>query len=179
MQEEIQRLEIRKRISLDVARDDPAKVRPHALARDVFLQEWIPLRLQGDQSDIGGVTLVTRPCMSDGDELDAHQATSTLVCTTLLSISAGQYATISSTFGRPPAKPVTVGGPLRTSGASSRVKRSTAGRSGDRTPTRSCTSGTSCAVPASGPCVADAPTNSVSNCSNRRPRRSSRARMPS
>ena len=47
----------------------------------------------------------------------------------LLLASAGQYATISSTFGLPPAKPVTAGGPVRIKGAISFVNRSTAARS--------------------------------------------------
>src|SRR5262249_11684600 len=114
-----------------------------------------------DEADVGGITLVAGASVRDVDEADFHHCTSTFVVTTDLSTSAGQYATISSTFGRPPAKPVTLGGPLSTSGASSRVNRSTPARSAPRTPTRSCTSGTSCASPASGPWVAEAPTNSV------------------
>ena len=43
----------------------------------------------------------------------------------VLGISAGQYATISSTLGRPLPNPVTVGGPFSASGAISLVKRST------------------------------------------------------
>jgi hypothetical protein len=60
------------------------------------------------------------------------------------------------------ANPVTLGGPVSTSGAISRVKRSTGARSRARTPTRSCTSGASgSGGPASRPCVALAPTYSV------------------
>src|SRR5690606_1338220 len=54
----------------------------------------------------------------------------------LRSMRAGQKATISCTLGRPPAKPVTVGGPDRMSGAISRVNRSIAARSRPRTATR-------------------------------------------
>lgn len=48
---------------------------------------------------------------------------------------------ISSTLGRPPAKPVTAGGPVRMSGAISLVNLSTSARFGPRTATRSWTSG--------------------------------------
>jgi hypothetical protein len=41
---------------------------------------------------------------------------------------------ISSTLGRPPAKPVTEGGPVRMSGAISLVKRSTSARDWPRGP---------------------------------------------
>src|SRR4051794_19369980 len=94
-----------------------------------------------------------------------------------LGISAGQYATISCTRGRPPAKPVTDGGPVSTSGATSLVKRSTAAMSCPRTLHRTVTSARSRGMgPASGPCVAFQPTYSVSTSSNFSPSRSIRAR---
>src|SRR5262245_39321472 len=49
---------------------------------------------------------------------------STIGLTADLGISAGQYATISSTFGLPPPSPQTVGGPFKPKGANSFTNRS-------------------------------------------------------
>src|SRR4051812_35922851 len=111
-------------------------MRGDRIAGDVLHENRIPARVERNQSDVGSVALVSRACVCDVDEPDLHR-TSTSVFTTRLSTSAGQYATISSTLGRPPAKPVTLGGPLSTSGAISRVNRSTAARFCPRTPKRS------------------------------------------
>src|SRR4051812_29662435 len=146
------------------------------LVGDELHQDIIPAGLERDDADIRGVTLVARSRVRDVDQTNFHCTISTLVLTTVLSINAGQYATISSTFGRPPANPVTLGGPFSTSGAISRVNRSTAALSCPRTPMRSWTSGTSPASPTSGPCVEENPTNSVSTWSNFKPRLSSRSR---
>src|SRR5215475_10520521 len=138
----------------------------HGVKREILLEDRIPLRFQRDDTDVRRIALVARARVRDVQQLDVHVSTSTVVSTTDLSTSAGQYATISSTLGRPPAKPVTLGGPFRTSGAISRVNRSIDALSLPRTPMRSCTSGGSPGSPASGPCVAEAPTNSVSTCSS-------------
>jgi hypothetical protein len=60
-----------------------------------------------------------------------------------LGISAGQYATTSSTFGLPPPSPQTVGGPLSPIGANSLTNRSNVDLFPERTTTRSSTSGKS------------------------------------
>src|SRR5207253_9485239 len=121
---------------LDIASDDAAKVLADTVERHIFLKDRIPIRPQGDHADVRRVAFVAGASVRDVEQADFHVRTSTLVCTTVLSISAGQYATISSTLGRPPAKPVTLGGPFSTSGASSRVKRSIAALSLPRTPMR-------------------------------------------
>src|SRR2546425_8073340 len=95
----------------------------HAFARNFALEERKPFGLESDQSDVRCISLVARARVSNVEKADSHQTISTFVVTTFLSTSAGQYATISSTFGLPPANPVTLGGPLRTSGAISRVNR--------------------------------------------------------
>src|SRR5262249_13554776 len=158
--------------TLHAAGDEPGEVLRDSLAREVLLQHRVPPRLERDDADIGGVTLVAGSRVRHVEQTHFHESTSTFVRTTCLSPSAGQYATISSTLGRPPANPVTVGGPFNTSGTISRVKRSTAALSSPRTPIRNWTSGGSCASPARRPCVAEAPRNSVRIESNLRPRRS-------
>src|SRR4029077_2197483 len=186
----------------------PAEVPGHSRRRHGAGQQGVQLRLERNETDIGGVNLVARARVRQPPELDRHGSVSrttgarlgsaaaglltathtsafhaaristrTFGSISRRSTSAGQYATISSTCGRPPAKPVTLGGPVSTSGASSRVNRSTGARSRARTPTRSCTSGASgSGVPASRPWVASAPTNSVRICSNSSPRSARRAR---
>src|SRR5688572_1455048 len=141
MEKKIQRVQIGQFEAHDRSVNLPVEMASDGVACDMFLDQRIPLRAKRDQSDVGSITLVTRSRVRDTTKLNVHQTISTCVETTLLSISAGQYATMSSTFGRPPANPVTLGGPLRTSGAISRVNLSTARRSEPRTPTRSCTSG--------------------------------------
>src|SRR5438552_4158049 len=127
--------------SLNMTFDHPAKVVGYSLTGQEFIERSIPARFNRDHTDDRRVAFVAGASVRDIDETHFHWIRSTLVFTTDLSISAGQYATISSTFGRPPANPVTLGGPFRTSGAISRVNRSTAARSEPRTPKRSCTSG--------------------------------------
>src|SRR5687768_1576151 len=152
-------------------------MRGDTLRRQLARDERIPYAPHRDDADVGGVAFVARAGVRDVDQPHPHgENIATLVVISRLSTRAGQYATTSSIFGRPPAKPVTLGGPLSTRGAISLVKRSTVARSGDRTPTRSCTSGASRPSPASAPCVAVAPRNSVWISSKRRPRRSSRCR---
>ena len=62
--------------------------------------------------------------------LSSTRRRSTRVAIRFFAISAGQKPMISVAFGRPPAKPVTPGGPLVTSGTSSMPKRSTFGAVG-------------------------------------------------
>ena len=73
-----------------------------AFTRHISHDHIVPLWPQRDYADVGGVALVTRPGVRDVNKLHSHSTTSTDVATTDLSINAGQYATISSTFGRPP-----------------------------------------------------------------------------
>src|SRR5207237_1407791 len=134
VEEKVECAEVGELEPLDVAGDHPAEMLAHTIERDVAIEDGVPLGAERDETDV-----------CDVDQRDIH-ATSTDVSTTRLSISAGQYATISSTLGRPPANPVTLGGPFSTSGAISRVNRSTAARSDPRTPMRSWTSGASCDV---------------------------------
>src|SRR5207237_9229926 len=116
----------------------------HARARHEIKQEPIIFGEARNDAEIHGVALVTRAGVRATHQLHFQAAvTSTRSCGSISrrSISAGQNATISCTRGRPPAKPVTVGGPVRMSGASSRVKRSTLVLFSLRTPIRSSTSG--------------------------------------
>src|SRR5687768_16113141 len=137
MEEKIQCVQIRQVESLHISLDHTGEMIGDTLDCELALQQRKPFRLQRDYADIGRVTLVTRASMRDVEQSNLHQTIATLVVTVFLSTSAGQYATISSTFGRPPANPVTLGGPFRTRGAISRVKRSTAALSSPRTPKRS------------------------------------------
>ena len=103
--------------------------------------------------------------------------TETFVSIKAFGIRAGKYAIISSTFGRPPANPVTAGGPVKIRGASSFVNLSTSAFDCPRTPKRSCTSGIFAGgSPARWPCVALTPTNSVKITSNFKPKFSNRLR---
>src|SRR6185437_15892969 len=162
MQEKVESFQIRQLVALDRPVDHAFEMRRDRGQRDELAQHVVPLRPERDQPNVGRIALVARACVRDVEEANLRHRTSTFVRTTDLSTSAGQYATISSTFGRPPANPVTLGGPFNTSGAISRVNRSIAPLSLPRTPNRSCTSGGSCGSPARRPCVADTPTNSVS-----------------
>src|SRR3954447_3525428 len=110
------------------------------IAREKPLDDLVPSGLECDHAHVSGVALVARSRVRDVHQAHFHESTSTCVWTTDLSTNAGQYATISSTFGRPPANPVTLGGPLSTSGAISRVNLSTVALSAARTPTRNWTS---------------------------------------
>src|SRR3954466_11044288 len=140
MKQEIQRVQVGKLVPIHRTVDHSLEMRRDRLLRHELLEDGVPPCVEGDDADVRGVTLVARASMRDVHEPDFHRP-SPCVFTTRLSTSAGQYATISSTFGRPPANPVTLGGPLSTSGAISRVNRSTAALSWPRTPNRSCTSG--------------------------------------
>src|SRR5262249_14212509 len=155
VQQEVQRRQVRQLVPLHVSGDDTAEMLGYTPLGQLAHEKWVPFPFERNYADVGGVALVARPGVRDVHEADLHEITSTAVCTSVLSMRAGQYATISSTLGRPPANPVTLGGPFRTSGAMSRVKRSTAALLSPRTPKRSCTSGRSAlGWPASGPCVA-------------------------
>src|SRR5689334_10242068 len=103
VQQKVQRSEIRQLVTLYVAGDHATKVVGHSPLRDLAHEQRIPLTLERDHADVGRVTLVTGSRVRDVDESHLHPITSTAVCTSVLSISAGQYAAISSTFGRPPA----------------------------------------------------------------------------
>src|SRR5688572_33099432 len=117
----------------------------HTLGANLAHEDRISLVTQRNQPDIRSITLVARTRMRQFRQLYFHAlSTSTEGVISLFGISAGQYATISSTFGRPPAKPVTAGGPVRINGAISFVKRSIAARSWPRTPTRNWIGRASC-----------------------------------
>src|SRR6185295_4904633 len=107
---------------------------------DVLDQQRIELGVARDDADVGRIALIARARVREFDQFSlGHTVTSGV--TSVLGSSAGQYATISSTYGRPLPRPVTTGGPLSASGAISLVNRSTAARFSDRTPTRRITSG--------------------------------------
>src|SRR5881394_3788183 len=172
MEQKVQRIEVRQLEALNPSFDHALKMPRDACRRYLLHEERIVLRRERDQSDVRGVSLIPGTGMGQIHQTFFHASiSSTAGCTIRLSINAGQYATICSGLGRPPANPVTLGGPLRMKGAISRVKRSTGASSRARTPTRNCTSGiaaTSTSFNASGPCVALAPTNSVWTASNLR-----------
>src|SRR5690606_3269962 len=180
VQQEVERVEVRQLETLDVALHHRPEVRLHALRGELLAQQRVMLGFVCDDAHIGGVTLVAGAGVRQVDQLDAAHTSFTSTTrwgsTASLRRSAGQYAMICWTRGRPPANPVTDGGPVRTRGAISRVKRSTAAWSDERTPMRSCTSGRSAGGgPTSAPCVESQPTSSVRISSNARPSRSRRS----
>src|SRR5215216_2338386 len=121
-------------------------MRFHALHRELLTEDVVELGPARDHTNVNGIPLVTGTAVRDAVEHGFHASlTSTRRCgsISLRSIRAGQYATTSCACGRPPAKPVTLGGPVRISGAISRVNASTGARSAARTATRSSTSGMS------------------------------------
>src|SRR5262249_13898081 len=102
----------------------------HAFGGHLSRKMSVVLRLVGDDPHVCGVALVTGPGVCEMNQFDlCHlcyaSTTDIRGCTSSFGINAGQYATISSAFGRPAPKPVTVGGPFSTRGAISRVNRST------------------------------------------------------
>ena len=62
----------------------------HELASDVLVEQGVEFGTERDHADIGGIALVAGSCVRDIDQLYAHHETSTVVCTTRLSMSAGQ-----------------------------------------------------------------------------------------
>src|SRR5438874_8754393 len=186
MQQKVQRIEVRQLESLNRSFDHALKMSRDACRRYLLHEERIVLRRERDQADVRGVALIPGTGMGQLHKAELaglpsfHASiSSTAACTIRLSINAGQYATICSGLGRPPAKPVTLGGPLRMKGAISRVKRSTAAWSDARTPMRNCTSGSSSSGARSSarrPWVASAPTNSVRIASNWSPKSLRRCR---
>src|SRR5579872_1094181 len=170
MQQKIQRAQVGQLEPLDFSQTDSLEMFLHALRRNVFHQDRIILRLARDDADVRRIALVSRARVRQLDQFSfRHSVTSG--ATSVLGISAGQYATISSTLGRPLPNPVTTGGPFSASGASSLVNRSTAPRSFDRTPIRITTSANCGSTSGEGsadgiPWQAFAPTNSVRMASN-------------
>src|SRR5690606_28630145 len=142
---------------------DPAVEHALEVCGDTLAGEGRPdrvpvLRPARDHADVDGVALVAGAAVGEVVEQHAFHGHASSTSTrrpgsiTVRSMSAGQYATISCTRGRPPAKPVTVGGPVRMSGASSRENASIGAFSCARTAIRSSTSGRSAGGgPASGP----------------------------
>src|SRR5689334_3430376 len=145
MQQEIQGSQIRQLEALDIPIAHAGEMLFDALGRDLAHQDRIVLRPSGNQSDVHQVALIARARVRQLDQPSLLQLalghTATSGWTSDLGISAGQKATISSTRGRPNPRPDTAGGPFKTSGAISRVNRSTAARFSDRTPIRKTTSG--------------------------------------
>src|SRR6185437_11821190 len=151
---------------------------------DLLHQNWVVFGFFCYEAYVAGVAFVSRSCMGNFHELNFHIFTTGF--TKLFGIRAGQYAMTSSTFGRPAPKPVTEGGPLKTRGAISLVKRSTAARFCERTPKRITTSGNWAANSGEGSAAAIAwqaltPSNSLWIASKSRPIRfilSRRMRAP-
>src|SRR5208282_4859211 len=105
----------------------------YPLRRNLPDQNFVILRLARDDSDVRGVAFIAGTSVRQLDQSSlGHTFTSGV--TSVLGMSAGQYATISSTLGRPLPRPVTTGGPFSASGAISFVKRSIAARSCPLTP---------------------------------------------
>ena len=79
---------------LFVARDErgltTAELLGNAALGQLSREDRIPIALERDHADVGGVALVAGPCMRDVNEADLHAITSTAVCTSVLSMSAGQ-----------------------------------------------------------------------------------------
>ena len=100
VQKEIERVQVRQFKAFDRARDHSAEVLRHVLHCQLTDEHWIPFRPQRDDADVCRVALIARARVSESQELDFHAMISTAGLTTVLSISAGQYATISSTLGR-------------------------------------------------------------------------------
>src|SRR6185369_6719386 len=179
-QQEVQGSQVRQLEALHFALAHAGKMPLDTLGRDFADQNRIILGLAGDQADIDQIALIAGAGVSQLDQLSLYQFAlghiATSGWTSDFGISAGQNATISSTRGRPRPKPDTPGGPFSTSGAISRVKRSTAARFSDRTPTRKTTTGRCGSISGAGsaegiPWQALAPRNSVRISSKRRPRR--------
>ncbi len=128
MQQEIQRAEIRQLEALHLAQANSREMFLDALGRHFPHQDRIIFGLARDDADVGRIAFVAGAGVRQFDQFSfGHTVTSGV--TSLFGISAGQYATISSTCGRPLPSPVTTGGPFNASGAISLVKRSTAARS--------------------------------------------------
>lgn len=90
MQQKVQRVQIRNLESLDRTRDNAAKMRTDSIHSDVSLKYGKPFSLERDKSDVCRISFVARTGMRDVDQPNPHPSTSTVVCTTVLSISAGQ-----------------------------------------------------------------------------------------
>src|SRR5205085_1246176 len=79
----------------------------------------IKLFFTGNKPDICCIAFIAGTRMTNFEELNFHDLISSTVTfgkTAFFLSSAGQYATTSLGFGRPPAKPVTLGGPVRING---------------------------------------------------------------
>src|SRR5574340_464704 len=175
MQQEIQRAEVGQLETLHAAFHQAAKIAFNALRRNLLDEHGVVAGVPCNHPDVGGVALIARACMCNLAQRQFH-ITVTRHRSSSRGTSAEKYATTPRTGGRPSPYPVAPGGPFRTSGASSRVKRSTAALSIDRTPIRNCTSGGSGFGGAAGPWHAFTPKNSVWISSKRSPSPASRAR---
>src|SRR5256884_3757958 len=117
MQQEVQSIQIRQLEALHRAWDHALKMPRNTCRRHLFRQDRVELRFTRDEADICRIALVARSRVGDVQQAHGSRPRSLLHAsristdgsTICLSINAGQYATISSGFGRPPAKPVTLG----------------------------------------------------------------------
>ena len=90
MKQEVECIEIRELVALNLSLDHPAEMIGYPIPRDELIQHFVPLRLQRDHTNVRSVTLVAGAGVSDVEKADLHWMMSTLVFTTALSISAGQ-----------------------------------------------------------------------------------------
>src|SRR5688500_16838986 len=140
MQQEIERAEVWQLEPFNVAVANASEVFLHTISSHLANENRIKLILQRDQPHVRRVSLIPRSRMGQFCKLYFHVSrTSTTGLISSFGISAGQYATITSTWGLCPATPLTAAGPVRINGALSFLNLSTSFRSCPRTPTRSCT----------------------------------------
>jgi len=102
VQQEVERGKVGDLVSLDLPGDHGREVGGDRLARDIAIQNLVPLRSQSAHAYVCRVSFVARAGMCDVDQSHLHQVISTFGCTTLRSMSAGQKATISCTRGLAP-----------------------------------------------------------------------------
>src|SRR5690349_10414744 len=125
MKQKVQRPQIGKLKTFNPSFNQLPEMSLHPFHRDLASQNRVILDLPRDHPDVRHVALIPRPGVRDLRKWNFHSITSTRGCISCCGTNAPQYATTSRTFGRPSPYPVPPGGPLKTSGIISRVKRST------------------------------------------------------
>ena len=90
MEQEVQCAEVWKLEANDVPVDHSPEVLRDTVPGDMLVEQRIPPSIDGDEADVGGVSLVAGPRVGNVDEAYFHEMISTAVVTTRLSTSAGQ-----------------------------------------------------------------------------------------
>src|SRR5580704_13497315 len=116
MQQQVQCAQVGQFVAVHAALNHLAEESFDALGRNFAQQDRVVSRLPGNYSDVADIALVAGAGVGDAGERDFHSTTSTRVRISSRGISAGQYATIWRTSGRPSPYPVPPGGPVSTSG---------------------------------------------------------------